>query len=123
MTYHELAIGLVRRGIYVTGYVPGHGLRDGMFRDRSEGVLWILTPPIVGQGEWLPDLQDAATGGVLLEKIFKYVKSVRCYCSENGQIRTTSIVFEKKDGKIASTERFRTLGEACAAVLIERAQS
>ena len=43
------------------------GWRDGVYRDDA-GVRWELTPPVVGQGRWLPDLSDDGTKGVLMAK-------------------------------------------------------
>ncbi len=47
---------------------PHHGWRDGTYRD-DEGIYWRLTPPVIGQGVWVPDRNDAATCGVLLAAV------------------------------------------------------
>lgn len=47
---------------------PHPGWQDGVYRDDA-GIRWVRTSAVFEKNAWLPDLDDAATKGVLLDLV------------------------------------------------------
>jgi len=85
--------------------------RGGTFYRRDEnGMLWLDVAPLDALlGDWLPDLADAATGGVMLAALAPLGLTVSTYDGPHGYGMMLG-------GKYDT--RCRTLGEALARVAV-----